>query len=119
MRYFAIVIGFLLLLVMPFMATAQNFSEKSSNGFNVESGTATSEKFTVEGKSFDVFVTSNGSKYIKAIATSGNPYPVWVHSATSGNFKGNTVYKSKKGSYCYYTLGKNGFPTPRWLEETQ
>lgn len=103
-------------LMLGLTMQAQTFTEKSSGGgFNVESGTLTQDNITVDGKTFDIYTTSKGSKFVKAISAKGNEYPVWIGEPTGKSFEGNDVYQFKSGSYAYFKLSKTGYPYAKYL----
>lgn len=97
---------------------AQEFEVVKSRGFDVENGEKLNETITVDGKTFDLFATSKGSKYMKLKSPrTGNWYAVWVGSKTGKQFEGRDVYKSKRGKYCVFIISKNtGNPYPKWLK---
>lgn len=77
----ALVLTLVLSLLTVGLSQAQTFAPVKSGGggFDVESGTATGQSVTVDGKTFDIFKTSKGSQYIKCkSAKSGRYYPVWL-----------------------------------------
>lgn len=119
MRHFLVLF---ILFITVSLGAQPDFTIKSSNsgGFDVESGTTTSETFQVEGKTFDVFTTKSGSKYVKGISKSGKQYPIWIGEETEHTFnyegKEYPVRVFKSGSYCFFLLSSKGYPYPRWLE---
>lgn len=108
----------LALSLVSFALSGQTFTEKThtGSGFDVGSGKATGSNFSLEGKTFPLFQTQTGSLYVKAISSTGSTYAVWIGTDTGKEFEGKKVYQSKKGSYCYYSLSKTGYPVPRWLD---
>jgi len=107
----------LLVMAIAIGSQAQTFTTTSSGGFDVESGTLTSETITIDGQVFDLYETSSGSLYVKCISPrTGNGYAVWIGAETEFDFEGRTVYQSRKGSYCIYKISANsGNPYPVWL----
>ena len=107
-----------LFLAFAVTLSAQTFTPKVSKGggFNVESGQATAESFTCEGKSFPVWVTATGSKFVKATSAKGTSYPVWLGEVTEHSFEGSPVYRFKSGTFAYYKLTATGFPCARHLD---
>lgn len=106
------------LIFAAITTNAQTFTAlTASTGFNVETGEPTGERFNVDGKTFDIYETGKGSKYIKCqSAKTGSSYPVWIGKETEFEHDGRKVYQSKKGSYCIYKLSdKTGNPYPVWL----
>ena len=104
-------------LMLGLTIQAQTFTEKSSGGgFNVESGTPIPDNITVEGKTFNMFVTKTGSKYVKAISVKGNEYAVWIGEPTGKTHEGHAVYQFKSGTYAYYKLTASGYPSARYLD---
>lgn len=107
-------------LMLGLTIQAQTFTEKTSSGaFNTESGTLTQDNITVEGKTFDVYVTSKGSKYVKAISAKGSQYPVWIGEPTGKSFEGHPVYQFKSGTYAYFKLTAKGYPNARYLNSSE
>lgn len=109
----------LLVFVLSYTSMAQteySYKQTSKVSFDVESGDVIAEVFVLDGKEFPVFQLESGSKYIKAISSSGSSYPVWIHTNVGDTFEGRNVYQSKKGNRCTYFLTKNGYPYARWLD---
>lgn len=104
-------------LFLSLSLSGQTFTPKTSNGggFNVESGAATKETFTCEGKTFQVWVTESGAKFVKGLSAKGTTYPVWIGEATGKSFEGFPVFRFKSGAYAYYKLTATGFPCARYL----
>jgi len=103
------------------LCNAQTFEtvKKSGGGFDVESGTATGDTMTIDGKAFDLFETAKGSLYIKCKSRkSGRFYPVWIGQPANVRHEGKAVYMTKSGKYCIYKIGKSGNPYPVWLKRT-
>lgn len=111
----------LMLLMLGLAASAQTFTPKGGGGggFDVETGTKLSETVTIDGKVFDLYATSSGSRYIKCkSARTGNSYAVWVGTPTEYKHEGLTVYQSAKGSYSVLKLSaKSGNPYAVWLDK--
>ncbi len=99
--------------------SAQTFTAKTSSGggFDVTSGVETKDVFELDGKTFPVRQTNNGSRYVTATSKSDNPYAVWLGQPTENEFEGRTVYVTKNGSFCVYIIGSNGFPYAKWLDK--
>ena len=95
----------------------QNFTVKSSSGFNTENAVKTSQHFVVDGKSFEVFQTKTGSLFVKGISAEGKTYPIWIGNATSMKFQNKEVRQFKSGSYAIFSLGINGFPKATYLAQ--
>ena len=106
-----------MLLVCTIAANGQNYVKKGGFRFDVEKSTKTSETLTVENKTFDIYVTDKGAKFVKAISKAGKPYPVWIGADTGDKFEGRKVYVYKSNQHCYYKLTKSGFPYPVYLEK--
>lgn len=115
----AFFITILFLSLSLIQANAQTFQAKKAGGFNAQSGQETSETFEVEGKTFAIFATAKGTKYVQAKSAAGNIYPVWMFKPTGLKHEGKDVYVSSKGTYCIYKLTKAGYPYPVWLEKTE
>jgi hypothetical protein len=112
---------FTLATAVATMSFGQTFQAKTigggGGGFDVSTGTQTSDSLSVDGESFSIFVTESGSKYIKAVSSrTGEEYAVWVGEETEGEFQGRSVYESRSGAFCVYQLGSSGYPYSRWLE---
>ena len=111
----------LMLMMLGIAASAQTFAPKGGGGggFDVETGTKLSETVTIEGKVFDLYATSSGSRYIKCkSARTGNSYAVWVGTPTEHKYDGLTVYQSAKGSYSVLKISaKSGNPYAVWLDK--
>lgn len=106
--------------------TAQTFSLKThtGGGFNTGSGDKTGETITVESKTFEVLITSSGSKYLECHSTkTGNDYPVWIGDITEFDFtykeKVFPIRQSKSGKYFILVIGKSGQPYAKYLEENK
>ena len=114
---------FILAIAIASTTFGQTYQTKTmggGGGFDVTTGTATSEVLSVDGKDFTVFTTESGAKFIKAVSPrSGNEYAVWVYTATADTFEGRTIYTTKRGTPCVYKLTKAGFPYPSWLETAE
>ena len=89
-------------------------AQKSKRGFDVNSGTNTGEKFFCDGKNFDIYQTATGGKYVKAISSKGNEYPIWIGDEVAMIYEENEkvyqVYKSGTGKYSIFKLNKYGYP---------
>lgn len=124
MKQFILILSVLFLgLIIPstqntFAQTLQFEEIKSSGGgFDVNSGELTNETVTVDGKSYQLYKTKAGARYIKCNSPkTGNDYPVWVGTKTSHTYDGRTVYKSKKGSYSILKISSTGNPYNKWLK---
>ena len=105
------------IIVFAVGAKAQEFEVKKSSGFkfDVDAGATTGENIIVDGKTFEMFETTSGSRYVKAVSKTGNLYPVWIGTDTGKFFESRKVYKSKSGSYCVFKLTKSGYPHATWL----
>lgn len=91
----------------------------AGKGFDVNSGSQTELKFEVEGKSFDVFTTAAGSKYVKGISTTGSEYAIWIGEESNLKYDGKQARVFKSGSYAIFTLNSRGYPSPKWLKKKE
>jgi hypothetical protein len=106
-----------LFLLCSFGARAQTFTVKTGDGFNVQSGQPTNETFTLGSRVFPVLETAKGTRFIAAESKTGKLYPVWIHTKTEFTFEGKQVFKTKKGSFCIYRIGRGGYPYPVYLNK--
>lgn len=104
-------------LLIGLSLQSQTFTEKSGISFDVDSGILTGNVIEVSGLSFDLFQTTSGSSYVKAISAKGNIYPVWIGTKTEMKYNDQFVYVTKSGKYCYYKLSKTGYPYAVWLNK--
>lgn len=107
-----------LILFLTTISYSQTF-EPIKKGFDIESGIFTDKTITIEGKTFDLFSTKNGSVYIKCLSgRTGKYYPLWIGEKTELIHEGKPVYKSKNGKFCIYLISKNtNYPYSIWLKE--
>lgn len=112
---------FFVALMLGLTMQAQTFSEKSSGGgFDVESGVKSADIFVVDGKTFDVYETANGSAYVKGISSkTGKPYAIWIGADSGKDFNGQPVRVFSSGSYAYFKISKSGYPYARWLTASE
>lgn len=95
---------------------AKTFS--NSGGFDTSAGVSLGDSLTLQNRSFELFQTASGSKYLKAVSSrTGDEYAVWVGNQTEFSFEGSTVYESRSGAFCIYLIGKSGFPYAKYLNK--
>lgn len=108
---------FLFLMMLSLGISAQTLKPITAGGFNVESGerSQTEANITIDGKTFEVFESRSGSKYVKSVSKKGKPYPVWIGEASDVPYQGKKTRIYKSGTYGLLYLNKNGYPSVKWL----
>ena len=97
----------------------KNYEKEKKPGLNydVSQGIQTDQVLTVEDKTFEIYKTDSGIKFIKAETKSGRAYPVWIGEKTNDTFEGNAVYRTRNNNYCIFELSKAGYPRPVFLDK--
>lgn len=98
-----------LVLIATLNIDAQTFSEV---------GTTNTEtvQLTVSDTTYTVSVSRTGSYKVERISKSGNTYWMYLGYPTTYKHNDETVFVNKAGDeYCYYTVGKTGYPLKRKL----
>lgn len=118
-RIFILFAVFTILTAANVFAQSPTFSvkvsERTSSGFDVNSGDSLGTSIILLDKSYPLFITSSGSKYVKLTGKKGQ-YPLWVCEATNDEFLGLPVYRTTNGSRAILQTSKNsGNPYPVWL----
>mgnify|MGYP003632749191 CR=1 FL=1 len=108
MRRFATIITISLFFIAGLSAQSMTFTASSGGGFDVSTGTDLNETIMVGSTSYDVFATSDGSKYLICNSPkTGNDYAVWIGTPTKETFEGETVRQAKSGGYFILIKSKN------------
>lgn len=99
-----------LVLIATLNIDAQTFNEvKSLNHVD-------STQLTVSDTAYTVVVSRTGSYKVERISKSGNTYWMYLGYPTTYKHNDETVFVNKAGDeYCYYTVGKTGYPLKRKL----
>ncbi len=94
------IVLFTMLFMVAGIASAQYAAKKTGGGdFGMGTAKLTGKTVTVQNISFDVWETTGGSKFVKALSKTGKEYPIWIGEDTGDTFEGMPVRKSKNGSY--------------------
>lgn len=119
MRNFFAMLMTLCLLVLSASAQDVQFEVKKSKAGDFGMSTATlveGETVTVEGKVFDVHITTGGSRFVKCLSEHGNAYPMWIGESTGYMFEGHRVRVYDSGTHFILLLSKkSGWPYRKWL----
>ena len=94
---------------------------KRTGGGDFGISTATvSGDIQIDGKSFDIYTTKSGSRFLKLTSPkTGNVYAVWLGEQTGDLHDGQPVMITKSGKpFILKVSASTGNPYPVWLEKT-